>query len=108
AGDTVENFVKMIAQVFRVGAARAAILTLDPTGESGADTLDTHDVGSASAQPRVIGALAGQLGMTMKAMAETPFDSLRSLLEVTTFVFSAEFGRTLKQAGKPADATGTD
>jgi uncharacterized protein (DUF1501 family) len=102
--DTIPSFVQMIAQVFKLGAARAAVLEL------GADlsTLDTHDVVSCSAQPKVIGDLVSQLALTLQSMSATPFDSSRSLLDVTTFLFSPEFSRTLKQYGKPVDATGTD
>jgi hypothetical protein len=102
--DTIENFIAMMAQVFRVGAARSAILTLS----TGADTLDTHDVKSCSEQPRVIGSIAAQLAQTLQALSNTPYDQTRSLADVTTFMFSAEFGRTLKQYGKPVDQTGTD
>jgi hypothetical protein len=94
----------MMGQFFRTGAARSAILVLNPP-----DTYyDAHDVAAVKAQPRTIGSLASTLATVFAALRNTPFDRKRSLMDVTTFVFAPEFGRTLRQKGKPVDATGTD
>lgn len=103
-GDDEASFIRMIGQFFAAGAAKGAILTL------GVDEIkfDTHDATGARAQPQTYADLVDKLVTVLRTMRETPYDSGRSLLDVTTFLFSSEFGRTMRQPGKPMDATGTD
>ncbi|MGZ3687598.1 MAG: DUF1501 domain-containing protein [Bdellovibrionota bacterium] len=104
--DDDPHFIGLIGGFFRSGAAKSAMLVLDT--ESGGTTLDTHDVVSAQHQPKLYSQIASNLAAIFQALKRTPYDSQRSLLDVTTVLFSAEFGRTLRQFGKPIDATGTD
>ncbi len=53
--------------------------------------------------------VAGTIARTLKALRETPFDDKRSMdADVTTFMITTEFGRTMRQMGASVDQTGTD
>ena len=98
------GFAGLATQMFRLGVARSAILCLG----SNKVNFDTHDPMSAKAQPKNFADLTSTLAGVLKLFRETPYDSKRSLMDVTTFIISAEFSRTLRQFGKPIDQTGTD
>jgi len=102
ATDSNESFIKLLGQVFRTGAAKSGILVLDQFG------FDTHDSISAAKQPVMFGILMDTLASIFASMKSTPYDSTRSLLDVTTVMFCSEFSRTLRQNGRPIDDTGTD
>jgi len=102
--DTIPGFIGLLGQVFSLGAAKGAILVLDP-----ADNIyDSHDPVSASKQPKSSADLVRQLSTVISSLKSTAYDSSRSLMDVTTFMFSSEFGRTMRQLNNPIDKTGTD
>jgi hypothetical protein len=102
--DSDVGFVQLAAQIFSAGAAKSAVLVIDPAQ----NIFDTHDPDSASKQPTTYQFLINSLVNILTTMKNTPYDATRSMLDVTTFMFAAEFGRTLRQYGKPITATGTD
>jgi hypothetical protein len=102
--DSDQNYIPMLGQFFKNGIARAAVLTLDTKSA----LFDTHDPKAAAQQPTTYAALVTTLASIFEAMRTTAFDQTRSLLDVTTFLFSAEFGRSMRQNGKPIHDTGTD
>jgi hypothetical protein len=102
--ESESNFVKLAAQFFKSGAAGAAIIVPDTSTVE----YDTHDVASAQAQPAAFALWVSIVASILQTLKDTPFDSARSLMDVTTFMITPEFGRTMKQYGKPVDQTGTD
>jgi hypothetical protein len=103
--DSNAGFVQMIAQFFRAGAAKAAILAfeLDKT-----INFDAHAYTDASRQPANFATLVSSIAEVFAALRDTPYDDKRSLLDVTTVMFSTEFGRTLRQDGIAIDQSGTN
>jgi hypothetical protein len=103
--DSNAGFVQMISQFFKTGAAKAAILTLEmPQGV----IFDTHDHTNAALQPTNFTTLMSSVAEVFAALRDTPYDDKRSLFDVTTVMFSTEFGRTLRQDGVPIDQSGTN
>jgi hypothetical protein len=100
-----ERFPALLNELFRGGIARSAVLTVTETYPF---QYDVHDPKAAKDMPARAGALADLLASLFKGLTETQFDSARSLLDVTTVLVSSEFTRTMRQVGKPIDATGTD
>jgi len=100
--DTNEGFIKLVGQVFRTGAAKSGILVLDQFG------FDTHDSAGAAKQPDMFAKLVESLASVFSSLKSLPYDSTRSLLDVTTVMFCSEFSRTLRQSSRPIDDTGTD
>jgi uncharacterized protein (DUF1501 family) len=69
---------------------------------------DTHAPDDAKNNPARAAQIAARIKAVIEALRSTPYDSQRSLLDVTTFVFGTEFGRTMRQLGSPIGETGTD
>src|SRR5262249_5033269 len=72
--------------------------------------LDTHDSTSAKQQPAVIGAIANEIAAVLGTLRDTVYNAQtgQSMLDVTTVMISSEFGRTMSQADRSIDDTGTD
>lgn len=102
--DTDQGFIELAGEVFRSGVSKSAVLVLDP----GTAIYDAHDPVSAAQIPQTYAQLVSSLSTIFAALKSTPYDSSRSLMDVTTVLFSAEFGRTLKQKIHPVENTGTD
>jgi len=49
-----------------------------------------------------------EVAAVFKTLSEKPFDSKRSMLDVTTVMVTSEFGRTMKQIYTDFDNCGTD
>lgn len=98
-----EKFLHLAAGIFRSGVAKTAILVLSTD-----QAVDTHDEGGAKASPALAQAVVGKLDKIFKAMGDIEFGPGQSLWDVTTLMFGSEFGRTMRQSGKPIDNTGTD
>lgn len=102
AQDDVLTFISMMGQMFKLGITKSAYLILTQ------DNFDTHAANDAKKQPDLYVKLINQIVQVLKALRETPFDGKRSLMDVTTFSFTSEFGRTMRQPGLPVDGTGTN
>src|SRR5262249_56713886 len=103
ATDPLEQRLAVIREVFRLGIARGAMFAI-------VDDLafDNHAPAAAQAQGTSFMQLSTRLARVFNFLAQTPFDDQHSMLDVTTVVVGSEFGRTMRQDGKPIDATGTD
>jgi hypothetical protein len=101
--DDSVGFIQMIGELFKAGATRCAVLSLSPPGN-----LDVHDAASAAQVPANYASVSQSLAGIFEALRTQAYDGTRSLLDVTTVMFSTEFGRTLRQLNKNIAQTGTD
>jgi hypothetical protein len=99
-----ERFVGLVNGCFRHGVCSSATIRIGPSQGH----LDVHAASSAKNQPAMYDSVSGQLERIFDLLAQTEFDSGRSLLDVTTVFVASEFGRTLRQPSLPLDETGTD
>lgn len=99
--DEVASSLFLTREVFKNGIAKGVILSFD-------QTLDNHDPAGCANSPTVFASVVSQLAQVIEFLQETPFDERRNLLEVTTFAFCSEFGRTMRQQNVAIDQTGTD
>jgi hypothetical protein len=102
--DAEKSFIGMMAGFFKEGICRSAVFEINPPETS----LDVHAASSAKKQPQMYQTVAGRVAKIFDLLKTTPFDANSSLLDVTTVLFSSEFGRTLRQPGLPLNETGTD
>ncbi|HUP57645.1 MAG TPA: DUF1501 domain-containing protein [Bdellovibrionota bacterium] len=94
-------FMNVITATFLSGLSKSALIFEDLR-------LDTHAPADAKQNPVKALAIATRIKAVIEALRSTPYDSTRSLYDVTTFMFNTEFNRTLRQPGTPIDETGTD
>jgi hypothetical protein len=99
--DDETQFVSFLAGIFKQRVARAALWTLP-------GAFDTHAFQQAIGQPKMFTDYVGRLARIMKAMKSTPYDDKRSMMDVTTFLVTTEFGRTMRAPNTPIDKTGTN
>jgi uncharacterized protein (DUF1501 family) len=93
--------VDLIAQCFRQSIARSAIYVLP-------EFFDVHSAEQAKAQPKLFASAIEQLAEVIEGLDERPYDSTRSMIDVTTIMVASEFGRTMRISGSPIGATGTN
>jgi hypothetical protein len=96
-----EQFCSITCGFFKQGIARSGVLVIG-------DLFDTHDPKLAKGQPALYASAVNQIARIFKFLKNTPFDSDRSFLDVTTVGVTSEFGRTMRQGVLPPDKTGTD
>jgi hypothetical protein len=102
--DPLDAQLAVIREVFRLGVARGAMFEV-----TGTDLFfDNHAAQAAKTQGPSFVELSTRLARVFQYLAATPYDANNSLLDVTTVVVGSEFGRTMRQLGKPIDDTGTD
>lgn len=97
------QFCALMSDCFRHSIARSAVWTLTEQGG-----FDTHNAASAKKQPELFATVAGKLTTVFKFLANTPYDSTRSMLDVTTVMITSEFSRTMRKLDEPIDDTGTN
>ncbi len=90
-------------QLFRLGLVQTATLS----GTLGF-IFDTHDPTSCRNLVNTIPLLVGEIRQLIDTLRSTPYDATRSMADVTTWVVSTEFSRTLRQFYVPFENTGTD
>ncbi len=100
-GDEETQFVDFLSQLFKHNVTRSAVWVTN-------ENFDTHDSNSAKAQPAVFAAVAARLAKVFELLASTPFDSKRSMFDVTTVMVTSEFGRTMRIEGNAIGETGTN
>ncbi len=98
--DAERQSVSVMAQCFRLGVARSAIYLLP-------EDFDVHSPDRARSQPRLFATAIERVATLLDGLVETPYDSRRSLLDITTVMVASEFSRTLRSADVPAEYTGT-
>jgi uncharacterized protein (DUF1501 family) len=102
--DPLDQQLAVVREIFRLDIARGALLEID-----GADLFfDNHAAQNAKAQGPSFVTLCERLARVFQYLAATPYDSSHALIDVTTVVVGTEFGRTMRQLGRPIDDTGTD
>jgi uncharacterized protein DUF1501 len=101
--DPLDQQLAVIREVFKLDIARGAMFSIVED-----IAFDNHAASAAQAQGPTFVELATRLARVFQYLADTAFDNQRSLLDVTTVVIGSEFGRTMRQLGRPIDNTGTD
>ena len=96
-----DQSVSLMAQCFRLGIARSAVYLLP-------EDFDVHSAELARKQPSMFATAMDRLVTLFDGLIETPYDSKRSLLDVTTVMVASEFSRTLRSPDAPIDNTGTN
>ena len=104
--DPLQQSLELLRESFRARYTRSFLLVLEE--DRAGQRLDTHDAGKAALQPKVYREVAERLATVMGYLKNTPFDSQRSLYDVTTFAVTSDFGRTMRQSSKKVNETGTD
>ncbi len=103
-GENFAAYVGRLMNLMKLHSTRTAYLSLTAGGQ----TIDTHDSESTKQTPKTVQKCLDSVVTAFKVLSETPFDSTRSFLDVTTVLVGTEFGRTNRQVGRPIDDTGTD
>lgn len=72
--------------------------------------LDTHGASSASKQPKLFADVLAGIEAVFAALKQQTFDEATGLsfFDVTTFVVTTEFSRTMRQSGQDVGSVGTD
>lgn len=96
-----EQSLALITECFRHSISRAAIYVLP-------EFFDVHAADQAKAQPKLFVDAVGKIARLLEGLREMPFDSKRSMFDVTTVMVASEFGRTLRAPDVPIDQTGTN
>jgi hypothetical protein len=96
-----EAFVELACDSFRRGLSRSAVWIF-PEG------FDTHAPQDAKKQPKLFSSTAERLALIFQKLVDTPYDSTRSVLDVTTVMVASEFSRTMKNQGSDVADTGTN
>lgn len=103
--DPDERFLKMACEIFKSGTSHSCLYT--PT-LAATVVVDTHDPAANKATKASAAVVASKIELAFKVLSETPYDDSRSMFDMTTVMFSTEFGRTMRQIGHAIDNTGTD
>jgi len=96
-----EQSIALIAECFRLSLSRAAVYVLP-------EQFDVHAPDLAKAQPQLFTDALGKVSALLQGLVDTPYDSKRSMFDVTTIMIATEFGRTMRAPEMPIDATGTN
>jgi hypothetical protein len=91
----------LIAECFRLSISRSAIYVMP-------EQFDVHAANLAKTQPKLFTDSIGRISILLNGLSETPFDTKRSMFDVTTVMIASEFGRTLRAIDAPIDDTGTN
>ncbi len=105
---------RQFLQIFsKISEARMGRVALEVTAFFAGDPseqffFDDHGFPGASETRDKYQRLSQKIANTLEFFKTTAFDSQRSLLDVTTFVVTTEFGRTMRQQGVDFATSGTD
>ena len=94
----------MLREFFKKGITRSGILSLEIPNR----IVDIHAQSDAKNFVENSRLFIEKVVNILKCLKETSYDGRRSLADVTTFVVSSEFGRTLRQENRAIDDCGTD
>ncbi len=100
------NRLAIMKSYLTAGVTNTGMLILD----EGEFNVDAHDSKAAASYPKLTTAIVAQLVEIFDFLKneKVPKSSDKTLMDVTTFVFTSEFSRTMRQVGKSMDQTGTD
>lgn len=95
----------LACKVFKQSIARAVLICAEMNGN-----VDCHDGKDAKAYPALMGGLLQDVANVLKHLRDTPFDSQRSFLDVTTVMLTTEMSRTMRSGftSQPFEDQGTD
>jgi hypothetical protein len=100
-----QQFTQLLSKVFKARLFRSATLIIkSPNGFQ----IDSHSNDGAKKQTEMYKQILTQLVGILTSMKDTKYDDQRSLMDVTTFMVTSEFARTLRQIAARIDETGTD
>ncbi len=99
---TTIPFMGVVGEFFKKGISRSAVLIED------LPLIDCHAGTDAKKCPAFAEKIATKIKDTLTYLKNTPYDSKRSLLDVTTVMYSSEFSRTMRQGETEFASTGTD
>lgn len=97
----VKKAAVLMADCFKHSVARSAIYIMP-------EYFDTHAPEGAKQQLTMFKSATDQITTILNTLKNSPYDGIRSMLDMTTFVITSEMGRTMRQNGMPIDGTGTD
>jgi hypothetical protein len=98
-----DQFLPVISEMFRCGVAQSIILNYGDEL-----FLDVHAPSDAKDQKKKYSSVVDRIVKLLRHLKNSPYDSGRSMLDVTTILVSSEFSRTMRQLNMPIDGTGTD
>ncbi|MBX9769097.1 MAG: DUF1501 domain-containing protein [Bdellovibrionales bacterium] len=98
-----DAFVETLLAFYKKGITGSGVIDIVGTIQ-----IDTHDTGSAKAQPASYRQIADRIRTVIQKLRTTPYDSQRSFYDVTTFMVASEFSRTRRQKDRVIADTGTD
>lgn len=102
-GDDFKSQTMAALASFKSQLASTAVVRLSPNS-----AFDTHDSEGAKDSPDLAKRTMSALAECIQLLKQTFYDEDRSFLDVTTFAFTSEFGRTMRQTGKDIMRSGTD
>jgi Protein of unknown function (DUF1501) len=70
--------------------------------------LDAHAFEDAKKQPEIAAKISQAIAEMIQILKDTPFDEKHSFYDLTTFVITSEFSRTLRQDYAKLEESGTD
>ncbi len=105
--DKAEKLAGFLGDCFKNNLIKSAVVSLRTDG-NGNSQVDAHDFNSAQRLPKTISELLAQVTTIINYLRNTPYDSTRSFLDVTTVSFASEFTRTMRQTEVSFEKTGTN
>lgn len=98
-----DQFLPIISEVFRHGVAHSVLLSYGDELQ-----LDVHAPADAKNVKDKYSKVIDRIVKLFRHLKNTPYDSNRSLFDMTTILVSSEFTRTMRQEAQSIEETGTD
>ncbi len=103
--EEIEYMLGVAFQYFKEGLSRGALLMTSDVDDF---FFDTHHEDTAKKHPTRMSNVVSLIVRIMNKLRETPYNSNKSFLDVTTVIISSEFSRSLRQNNTDINKTGTD
>ncbi len=103
--EEIEYMLGVAFQYFKEGLSRGALLMTSDVDDF---FFDTHHEDTAKKHPTRMSNVVSLIVRIMNKLRETPYNSNKSFLAVTTVIISSEFSRSLRQNNTDINKTGTD
>ncbi len=99
-----EQFLQMIQHLFQVKLIHNVMIVLNTDSFN----VDTHDSASTQKTPALAQTVGEKLARLFNFLTTQPYDTHRSLWDVSTLMIGSEFGRTMRQNYNSFADSGTD
>ncbi|MGE3974167.1 MAG: DUF1501 domain-containing protein [Bdellovibrionales bacterium] len=99
-----KSFLPIMAQLFKKHITKSVILEYG----NPEFVFDAHAPTDCKNQPVALAKAMDKVVELIQFLKATPYDQTRSLYDLTTFMVTSEFGRSMRQKDKGMDETGTD